>query len=81
MKFCVTRTSEGFDEEKRPCDESEKVVIPKKGNYLEHTEWVVEINTIEELMAFCKKYGDIIISEQSCEMKFNEIEIYDDYRE
>jgi hypothetical protein len=34
----------------------------------------IEINTLEELMAFSQKFGELVISE-------GEIEIYDNYRE
>ena len=43
-----------------------------------HMDWnqevTVEINTLEDLLAFQKKFGQIVLSD-------NEIEIYDDYRE
>lgn len=46
------------------------------------TEWVVEMNTLEELNAFADKYGKIIISPiGEVDDEFPEIEIYDDYRE
>lgn len=44
--------------------------------------YVVEINSLEELISFCKKYGEVIVN-----YEFNEgdnypsIEIYDDWRE
>jgi len=44
--------------------------------------WVVDIDSLEELMKFSKKYGDLIISEYTMWAKdFPSIEIYDDYRE
>ena len=44
--------------------------------------WLIEINTLEELMEFCNKYGSLIVE---TDFYFgdgnNTIEIYDDYRE
>jgi len=48
-----------------------RILVPKE---IEVTEAFVEINSLEELLAFVAKYGLIVLSE-------NEIEIYDDYRE
>ena len=48
-----------------------RILVPKE---IEVTEAFVEINALEELLAFVAKYGRIVLSE-------NEIEIYDDYRE
>jgi len=43
--------------------------------------WSVEINSLEELLAFYKKYGALVITEgDNLEIPM-EIEIYDDYRE
>ena len=47
----------------------------KKKNLFMPTESVeIEINTLEELVAFSEKWGNLIISPKT-------IEIYDDYRE
>lgn len=45
--------------------------------------WFVEINTLEELVEFTKKYdGDVIISTNNeNNPEFYELEIYDNYRE
>lgn len=49
---------------------------------VEQTEWVVDINSIEDLLDLSKKYGELIISTQLCPWKIAScIEIYDDYRE
>ena len=48
-----------------------RILVSKE---IEITEAFVEINSLEELLAFVAKYGRIVLSE-------NEIEIYDDYRE
>ena len=41
--------------------------------------WSMEINTFDELMAFCDKYGDIVIGECMWNNAYREILIYDDY--
>ena len=43
--------------------------------------WSVEINTFEELMNFCDKYGDIVIGQYMWNNAYKEILIYDDYIE
>lgn len=49
---------------------------------VERTEWVVDINSIEDLLELSKKYGELIISTQLCPWEIAPyIEIYDDYRE
>jgi len=45
----------------------------------EETKWTIEINTLEELIKFCKKHGNIIVDSDDCDIP--SIEIYDDYRE
>jgi len=67
MKFTVTRTS---DSQAKPCDEAS---IEGMDMWNEPIYWV-EINTLEELMAFIAKYGRIVLYD-------GKIEIYDDYRE
>lgn len=44
-------------------------------------EWVIELNSIEELESFVKKHGDVIISECSYKEIKIELKIYDDYIE
>lgn len=43
--------------------------------------WFITINTLEELLEFKNKYGNIIIGECSSNRCIQGIEIYDDYRE
>ncbi len=45
------------------------------------TGWFLEINTLEELLDFKNKYGQIIILESWYNPDIVELEIYDDYRE
>ena len=44
-------------------------------------EWVVEINTLEELLKFIDKYGQVIVGSWYRNKNLPSIEIYDDYRE
>ncbi len=59
--------------------------IPKKGHILRQEDdkdmWVIEINTLEELNDFVRKYGECIIKDSDYSTQIPEIEIYDDYRE
>lgn len=41
----------------------------------------IEINTLEELMALVKKYGEVVIFEQAFMHELPGIEIYDTWRE
>ena len=45
--------------------------------------WVIEINSIEELVALSRKYGEIIITDHYLDINdmYPTLEIYDDYRE
>ena len=43
--------------------------------------WSIELNTLDELIEFIKKYGDIVIGDCMCNKSYAEILIYDDYIE
>ncbi len=44
--------------------------------------WVITLNTLDELMKFNHKYGDLILGFKDCYHGIeNTLEIYDDYRE
>lgn len=45
--------------------------------------WTVEVNSIEELIALSRKYGEIIVGNHylSSNDEYPTLEIYDDYRE
>lgn len=43
--------------------------------------WAIEINSLEDLMALCHKYGDLVIETNMWDKETPNIEIYDDYRE
>ena len=71
MKIEVSRTS-FFVSHAKPCDEAFPMEAQDETRY--HTGWRIEICSLDELMAFIRKYGQIVMSEK-------EIEIYDTYRE
>lgn len=48
---------------------------------IEDEDWFIEVNTLEDLIEFQEKYGDIIIQKSWDNDTIKEIEIYDDYRE
>jgi len=43
--------------------------------------WFVEINTLDELLKFQEKYGDVILTRDWNNPQVFKLEIYDDYRE
>lgn len=43
--------------------------------------WAIEINTLEELINFHNKYGELVIKQSYENPNISEIEIYDDWRE
>jgi hypothetical protein len=71
MEFRVTRSSQLIDEKPRNV----------KGIYEKGDNWYIKINTLEELIAFENKYGNLIISKNYDNQEEMQIEIYDDYRE
>lgn len=74
MKFIVSRTSLWSNNDS-PCEEA------KQEMFEDGPDWTIEINSLEELIAFRKKYGEIILTASVLPEIDNEIEIYDDYRE
>ncbi len=79
MNFRVYRTS-SYSYENQPCDEAFYAGKAPNVDRVNTPEWEVTLNSLEELVAFCRKHGDLIIklSEDYPEPC---IEIYDDYRE
>ena len=75
MKFIVIRTSDRYiEDEISPCENS---VFDK-----EEKAWIIEINSIEELLSVLKKCNhDIIISQKAYNSELPCLEIYDDWRE
>jgi hypothetical protein len=53
----------------------------KRRRYPDHTAWFVEFDSLEALMAFSEKYGDLVLTTALDDRETPEIEIYDDYRE
>ena len=45
------------------------------------TAWFVEIDSLEALMAFFEKYGELVLTENRADGETPTIEIYDGYRE
>lgn len=43
--------------------------------------WAIEINSLEDLLALHRKYGQLVIQTSMWNKETPEIEIYDDYRE
>lgn len=43
--------------------------------------WTIEVNSLEELMDFVGKYGNVVVQKCYKNDRWYEIEIYDDYRE
>lgn len=77
MKYIVRRASVRGNV--KPCEEAKQEHITyKDGN---ENVWMVEIETIEELMNFQQKYGDIIIGTSIIYDGHPDILIYDDYIE
>ena len=64
MKFRVTRASDYWGNNNVQCEEAKEI-----NGY-----FYIEINTIEQLIDFIKKYGEIVMWE-------DQIEIYDMWRE
>lgn len=69
MKFEVVRTSIRWKVEEAPCPEAEK---------LPNGIWQVEIASLEDLIAFVREHGEVVIN---AGLHRPIIEIYDDYRE
>lgn len=80
MKFKVERTS-SRSMELKPCKEAYEGNILWIGNDKYIKCWYVDINSLQELLDFAEKYGDIIIGTSYEYGKTPMIEIYDDYRE
>lgn len=77
MKFVIYRTSEIVP----PCEEAKKETMKLLVDGDEEEIYTIEVNTLEELLNICKKYGDVIVNENYWDTKFPYIEIYDYYRE
>lgn len=78
MKFQVTRTSD-YDKDKKPCD---RAVLSEHKTCYGESIWEIEINSLEDLIAFRKEVGHPVILLEPYDVKdMHELEIYDYYRE
>ncbi len=81
MKFTIKRT--GIWGNDKPCDEATPYEV--KNNVIKNGEtekcWAIEINSLEDLIALYRKYGELVIQTNMWDRETPEIEIYDDYRE
>jgi len=93
MKDIITRTSLYCDEDKKPCQEAslEEETLTYRGEEEDgeivcdfkekEKRWIMELKTLEELAAFIKKYGNVVIKKNIDKEPVLSIEIYDGYRE
>ena len=94
MLFIISKTSDYMDDAPAPCVGAKKMVIHSDFDIFEKNleyketktdavqQWVVEINSLEELIALQKKSGfSLILSAYNSRETIHELEIYNDYRE
>ena len=81
MRFIVDRTSLWGNERRKPL--KSKKVKKELIKELGEKKWVIEINTLEDLLEFHGKAGRDIIMWRTYGEGYNPyyLEIYDDYRE
>ena len=77
MKFIISRASQWRNEQ--PCEEAKEEEFVYGDIILKR--WVIEINSLDEIMNFKSKYGDIVIRDSGFDDGIQEIVIYDDYLE
>ena len=77
MKFMISRASQWA--ERQPCEEAKEEEFVYGAIILKR--WVIEINSLDEIMNFKSKYGDIVIRDSGFDDGIQEIVIYDDYLE
>ena len=78
MNFIVYRTSNHVD---KPCEEAVMTKLQEENQGHADEGWTVEINSIEDLVNFTDRYGNIIIKSRDSFHPVSSIEIYDDFRE
>ena len=78
MTFHIYRASY-LPSDKKPCEEAEEILIGSKSGLAVRV-YRLEINSLDELMDFINKYGDIVIYKGSSS-ESPKIVIYDDYLE
>lgn len=79
MTFIVDRVSSWGAG--RPCEESKQMMLFDCISKKEKKFWAIEVNSLEELMDFKNKYGDIILQDSIRVKGWSEILIYDGYIE
>ncbi len=81
--FFVERTGLPFsiDPEKQPCKEAKQITVRSDRNNSDEKIWIVEINTLEELIAFRDRCNEEIIIRKETVDGFPALEIYDSWRE
>lgn len=83
MKFIITRTSE-WDDDRSPCAEAKRtkfLIVEKSSNRkIEREEWTADFDSIEDLVDFSKKYGNLMIDNELLpNVEFPGIIMYGDY--
>lgn len=79
MTFIVDRVSSWGAG--RPCEESKQMTLFDGVNKKVKEFWTIEVNSLEELVDFKNKYGDIILQDSIRVKGWSEILIYDGYIE
>ena len=79
MEYIITKTSEWKHGIYPPCKNAKEKTVLYWGK--PEWVWVVEINTLEDLMELQNEHGDIIIRDSIKFDGYKEIVIYDDYME
>lgn len=64
-----------------PCEESKQMILFDGISKKEKKFWTIEVNSLEELMDFKNKYGDIILQDSINVKGWSEVLIYDGYIE
>ena len=77
MKFQIERTSDWIGE-KLPC---EGAVLMRKGTSIVDPVYIIDIESVEDLVELMKREGEIIIKASYKDGGLPVIEIYDTYRE
>ncbi len=83
-EFRVEKTSLRGSPEK-PCDEAvlkETQEVVGDGSVKSREVWVVNIDSLNAMITFRDKYGELILDQDPCFLQIpDSIEIYDDWRE
>ena len=79
MTFIVDRVSSWGAG--RPCEESNQMTLFDGVNKKVKEFWTIEVNSLEELVDFKNKYGDIILQDSIRVEGWSEVLIYDGYIE